>query len=801
MNKSIARKVASSGVIISLVLTGCSQIGVQNFNDDINEKNNEIRIIQNLDFQNTPVSRGQVADLLLNAASNYNKGLDRKTIIKGYEDDEGKNASRAESLVMISRAFNTLHPPKGNNKNISDENVSFIDVPKWAKKDVDNLINGGVLSGTDDGKLNGDYPMRLEEINTVVRRIWAFKGTSLKDDFYNTINKNKVDGALASKGYENDLISKAELNNKEKVNSIIKEVVSGNHKKGSKEQKIKNMYFNITNMEYRNTLGNKPIKKYLDGINNSNNIEDLNKVQRIMLKELGYGGSLSPVLIKDFRDNSTYMLSIFSPMIPRSKEVYKDDNNEEIKSYRKYLTKLLILSGETKETAERNVKFYLELEEELAKASLSPKELEDSNNGSVIMEISELEKIIPEVEISKAIISNGYKLPKEVIIRDSKVFESYGKYLNNKNIDVLKTVTKITLLQKSSVYLSQEYLDAYNEYIKADNDDKSHEELALETISSSLQEYVGEIFVNKYFSKESKRDMEKTVRSIVKVYKDRIKRSGWLSSEAKKVAIKKLNKMKFVIGYFDPLKSPSDNLEIKGQENGGSYLENIAAVEINTLKEMAKNLGKEEGSEKLRVPAFESNTYYNPQSNTMVFPAGMFNFPVHNNTKKTEEILGGIGTIIAHEISHAFDSKGANYDQNGNEKNWWKESDYKKFESICKNVEHLYSGLESAPGITSDVEKTLEENISDIVGVACTLEIMSNMKNPDYNAFFISYGKTLSTVATRKDLEFLSIQGEESTANIRVNRVLSNFEEFYKTYNIQEGDGMYVDPKERVNVW
>lgn len=138
--------------------------------------------------------------------------------------------------------------------------------------------------------------------------------------------------------------------------------------------------------------------------------------------------------------------------------------------------------------------------------------------------------------------------------------------------------------------------------------------------------------------------------------------------------------------------------------------------------------------------------------------------PNYDVNASLEENLGGIGTVFAHEISHAFDNTGAKYDKDGLEVNWWTKEDYAAFQKLCDQTVEFYNGYESAPGIKISGKRTLGENIADIGAVACALEVLKKTDNPDYDKFFVSYAQSWLKVTTRAYLKGLQQADEHSRA-------------------------------------
>ena len=205
--------------------------------------------------------------------------------------------------------------------------------------------------------------------------------------------------------------------------------------------------------------------------------------------------------------------------------------------------------------------------------------------------------------------------------------------------------------------------------------------------------------------------------------------------------------------------------------------------------------------DKWLMSVYEVNAYYNPMANEIVFPAGILQGEFYDINHSREENLGGIGAIIAHEITHSFDNNGAKYDQYGNANEWWTEEDTAKFEELCGKVITEFDGIEIIPGLFSNGALTLSENIADLGGTKCALAVCMQDENADLTKFFESYARSWRIIMSRGTTEYYSKADVHSLPKIRVNRILNNFEEFYKAYGIKEGDDMYVPKDRRVNIW
>ena len=195
------------------------------------------------------------------------------------------------------------------------------------------------------------------------------------------------------------------------------------------------------------------------------------------------------------------------------------------------------------------------------------------------------------------------------------------------------------------------------------------------------------------------------------------------------------------------------------------------------------------------------NAYYNPTGNEIVFPAAILQAPFYDPEADHASNLGGIGTVIAHEISHAFDSSGSLYDEKGNFHVWWTNEDRARFKALADRVVAYYDGQEGYKGRMVNGAQTLNENIADLGSMACITSIVGDDVE-GLRQVFKQYATIWAAKYTPETMIKRLNTDVHSPARVRVNAVLSSTDAFYKAYpEIKEGDAMYVAPEKRVKIW
>jgi putative endopeptidase len=247
------------------------------------------------------------------------------------------------------------------------------------------------------------------------------------------------------------------------------------------------------------------------------------------------------------------------------------------------------------------------------------------------------------------------------------------------------------------------------------------------------------------------------------------------------------------------------NVTIVGKdEREDAYLSNIYSLLRASDRVVADELSGNMQIGDISFSAYTVNAMYYPNFNTIVLPAGIINKAIYDSSANPAENYGTIGYIIGHEISHAFDTTGARYDENGNYTNWWTAEDYANFEKLSKDAERYYDGAEVATGLEVNGKLTIDENIADMAGLEAALDAYTSTvgeDNADYKKFFERFAYMMRRSSTREVLKADLTEDNHTPSLVRVNYAVKNTDEFYEAYDVKSGDGMYVAPEDRVRIW
>ncbi|MBR4296283.1 MAG: M13 family peptidase [Clostridia bacterium] len=401
----------------------------------------------------------------------------------------------------------------------------------------------------------------------------------------------------------------------------------------------------------------------------------------------------------------------------------------------------------------------------------------------------------------KAILGDLFgKVPETVVVSEPRYFGDFAKVFNAEHLELYKHWAYVTGLLSDCTYLSEELRElggAYRRAIMGVAKMQSIEKFAYNLASNQYSDPVGIYYGEKYFGKEAKKDITEIVYQIIDTYKTRIKTNDILGDDSKQKAILKLSKMGVKMGYPDKPRAIYDKLVFNPED---SLFDIMGALhEIKALDMLAK-LDKPTQPENWAMPGHMVNACYDPFVNDITFPAAILQAPFYSLKQTRSENLGGIGGVIGHEISHAFDSNGAKCDENGNINDWWTEDDFKRFDEKVQKMIEQFDGIELPQGKVNGAF-IVSENMADNGGMSVTLDIMSKTEGVSYEEYFKNWARVWCQKAKPEFLQLLLSVDVHGPCVLRANMPPRNFPEWYKAFDVKETDKMYIAPDKRIVIW
>ncbi len=366
------------------------------------------------------------------------------------------------------------------------------------------------------------------------------------------------------------------------------------------------------------------------------------------------------------------------------------------------------------------------------------------------------------------------------------------------------------LLDAYAPYLTDAYTDAHfafrGKVLSGIEKNRSREKRGVELTDQMLGEAVGKLYVENHFPAERKARVRKMVDYFLKAFDQSIDTLDWMSEETRKQAKIKLSKISVKVGYPDQWRDYS-SLQIKADDLIG----NIRRIRAADHAREIAHLGKPVDRSVWHMTPQTVNAYYSPEMNEIVFPAARLQAPLVNPQADDAFNYGALGISIGHEISHAFDDSGSQYDGDGNLRNWWTEQDRQKFEQRTGILVEQYNKYSPVAGYFLNGKLTLGENIADNAGLVMAIKAyhLSLEGKPapvidGYSAeqrLFFGLAQARRFKARESRAIMLVKTDPHSPGEFRVNGSLRNTPEFYSAFDVKPGDNMYLPPEQRVKLW
>ncbi|HEK9073995.1 TPA: endopeptidase [Streptococcus equi subsp. zooepidemicus] len=478
-----------------------------------------------------------------------------------------------------------------------------------------------------------------------------------------------------------------------------------------------------------------------------------------------------------------------------------DKGKELLAIWRGMQEELLPKFGFSHEEAKDLLDKVITLDKQLADYVLSREEYSEYAKLYHPYDWAEFTKLVPELPLDDIFTVILGEVPDKVVVPEERFWTEFAAdYYSEKNWELLKAWLVLTAAGAYHAYLTDEIRvlsGVYSRALSGTPQAMDKKKAAYYLAQGPFNQALGLWYAGEKFSPEAKADVEHKVAKMIEVYKSRLETADWLAPATREKAITKLNVITPHIGYPEKLPETYAKKVIDDKLSLVENAQNLAKISIaHSWSKWNKPVDRSEW----HMPANMVNAYYDPQQNQIVFPAAILQAPFYSLSQSSSANYGGIGAVIAHEISHAFDTNGASFDEHGSLKNWWTDEDYAAFKERTDKIVEQFDGLDSY-GAKVNGKLTVSENVADLGGVACALEAAQS--EPDFSArdFFINFATIWRMKAREEFMQMMASIDVHAPGQWRTNVTLTNFDEFHQEFNIKEGDPMWRAPEDRVIIW
>ncbi|NJC24533.1 M13 family metallopeptidase [Neolewinella antarctica] len=590
---------------------------------------------------------------------------------------------------------------------------------------------------------------------------------------------------------------------------------SGKYAADTDQAKAIALYEAYLDTTKRNALGLEPLKQDLAQLDDVKTVADL----QLIMQNLETSISIPLLGLSGFPDlnnssvNAAYVGAGGFGLPDRDFYLDEDTKSQEIRAeYVKHVSRMLQMLGDEASVADASARRILDLEKQLAEPQLDKLQQRNPNNYNNPRSIAEFQEMLPALDVEALMAAFDLEDVDTVMVTELKYTAALNEFLQNTSIEDIKTLVRWSTINANTSRLTTEIDEAnfefYSKYLNGAKQQRPMDERALGLVSGSVGEALGQLYVDAKFPPEAKAKAELMIANIITAFQNRIEALDWMTEPTKQKAIEKLDKFTVKIAYPDEWEDYS-NMLVSADK---SYFENRKAVDKWNTEKNLSEIGQPVDKSEWGMAPQTVNAYFNPLNNEIVFPAAILQPPFYNYTADEAVNYGGIGAVIGHEISHAFDDQGSRFDGDGNLINWWQDEDLENFTARGKALADQYSAIEVMDSVTINGEFTLGENIGDLGGVlgaydGLQLFYAENGRPENIDGytpeqrFFMSWTTVWRTLQRDEALRNQVKTDPHSPGKVRATQPLVNIDAFYEAFDIQEGDGMWLAPEERVRIW
>jgi len=595
---------------------------------------------------------------------------------------------------------------------------------------------------------------------------------------------------------------------KQKLQHILEEVSAQEHPGGSVEQKVGDFYASGMDTATINARGHEPIRPILEEIDQ---IPDRATLVDFVTAQIESGNNsiLGIRVGPDIKNSKMNILHIGQAGLglPDRDYYFKTDSSTVgiQRAYKKYIATLLELTGE--QNPQQQAQIVYDMEKQLAQSHRTRIERRDIKANYNKFSVAELARQNPKLNWPRILSALALEAD-SINVQQPAYYAALDQLLGSVSLADWKTYLKAHTLDSYSGYLAAPFETAefeYNKVLLGQSQQQPREQLMVQQVDRMLGFALGQLYVKKYFDQEDKKRVADLVNNLQKAFENRMSQLDWMSDSTKAKAKEKLYAITKKVGYPDVWREYDVTIE------RDKYFENVVALRENAYEYQVKDLNKAPNPEEWGTTPSTVTAYYRSSHNEIVFPAGILQFPYYDKESDDALNYGGIGMVIGHELTHAFDDNGSQFDKDGNLNNWWTQEDLEKFKAKTKQLIERYDSFTILDSVHVKGALTIGENTADNGGIAIAYDafkltqqgqdtVRINGYTPD-ERFFMSIARIWRVKVRDEFMRNYVNTNPHSPALWRVNGPLMNFTPFYETFDLQPTDQNYRAEEERIKIW
>ncbi len=573
---------------------------------------------------------------------------------------------------------------------------------------------------------------------------------------------------------------------------------------GSEAQQIKDLYDARLDLDEIERLGITPLAGLFEAIDTAPGKPELAKV----MAEAPIAGLMGMGIGIDRKNSKAYIASVGQSGLTLGEQYYrKPEFAEQLAGYLVYLEKLAAGIGlaDPVGAAQRT----LDLEKRIAAGHWDSVRLRNTDATYNLMSWQELTQLGPQFDWDPwlaGMTDRPKSLFDKMVVGQPSFVTAAAQLWGEVDIAQWRDYLKLHVANNYGRFLPAAIADARFDFVgRVLSGLEEKPEMwrsAVGVVDDNLGEPLGKLYVDKHFPPAAKERALEMVADLRAAYHDNFTNSTWMSQPTREASIAKLDKIVAQIGYPDKWVDYSAVTITRGK-----LIESLLAINTFESARAFARLGTEVDKSEWSMSPQTVNAYYSPTTNQIVFPAAYLQPPFFDKDAQDAVNYGAVGSTIGHEIGHGFDDQGSKYDGDGNRRDWWTPEDRAAFEAKTQQLIEQYDVLvpEGAPeGQHVNGALTVGENLADLRGLQIALAAYRKVAErtgvePDYQSMFFSWARQWRD----KQTEQATLQGLQDTHSpneFRCNQVVRNIEEFYTTFEVKDGDKLFMPADQRVTL-
>jgi putative endopeptidase len=594
------------------------------------------------------------------------------------------------------------------------------------------------------------------------------------------------------------------------VRAIVERIAHRPQRAGSIGRKIADTYNSYSDVAAIEANGLGPIHRDLAEIAAARSYDD---VARLMGRpELAVGGPISITAWPDAGNPDRYALNVVQSglTLPNRDYYLSDDARRSVirAQFRTYVAAMLDLVQYPDHEA--SAEAVLRLETEIAKAQWTNERRSDRSLTYHPKSRAQLRAYAPDYPWDVTLAALGVPRQDLFVVKEDGAIRELSRQFRATPIATWRAYMTFHYLAGMADVLPKAFDELTFNFngrtLSGQQQQRARSLRAIDAVNAALGEGVGQLYVQQHFAPQARAQITAMVENMRAAYRARIARLDWMSPRTRNAALAKLAAMRVKVGYPNRWRDYS-TLVIRA----GDAVGNRKRSRLWEWRRRAERLDQQTDRDEWGMTPQTVNAYSNSFFNEIVFPAAILQPPYFDPNADPAVNYGGIGAVIGHEMSHAFDDQGAKTDARGAQRNWWDNADLARFGELTARLAKQYSAYEALPGAHVNGQTTLSENIGDLAGVSIAFDAyrrsLHGKNAPILNGFtgdqrfFLAYGQSYRENIRDQALRANLASDPHSPAVFRVNGILRNIDAWYDAFGVVEQSRLYLPPEERVRIW